>query len=165
MMNNHNYPLSTSFSPSCDCECFCIVAWTAVLTWKVQNKDEATRSSFFRIAQLKWCTVCTDMFIYCTIKILYMARTKLIITSFNTDTCTYHDLIALFSPPPRSLEVNMSESRVEGKNSSVQSSSTKSFPNDHSISSLSIWLRIQVTLTHVINNQLFLMINNNNKPK
>ena len=54
-----------------------------------------------------------------------MARTKLIITSFNTDK--YHDLIALFSPPPRSLEVNMSESREEGKNSSVQSSSTESF--------------------------------------
>ena len=54
-----------------------------------------------------------------------MARTKLIITSFNTDK--YHDLIALFSPPPRSLEVSMSESREEGKNSSVQSSSTESF--------------------------------------
>ena len=54
-----------------------------------------------------------------------MARTKLIITSFNTDK--YHDLIALFSPPPRSMEVNMSESREEGKISSVQSSSTESF--------------------------------------
>ena len=54
-----------------------------------------------------------------------MARTKLIITSFNTDK--YHDLIALFSPPPRSLEVSISENREEGKNSSVQSSSTESF--------------------------------------
>ena len=54
-----------------------------------------------------------------------MARTKLIITSFNTDK--YHDLVALFSPPPRSLEDNMSESHEEGKNSSVQSSSTESF--------------------------------------
>ena len=54
-----------------------------------------------------------------------MARTKLIITSFNTDK--YHDLIALFSPLPRSLEVNMSQSREEGKISSVQSSSTESF--------------------------------------
>ena len=54
-----------------------------------------------------------------------MARTKLIIMSFTTDK--YHNLIALFSPPPRSLKVNMSESREEGKNSSVQSSSTKSF--------------------------------------
>ena len=54
-----------------------------------------------------------------------MARTELIITSFNTDK--YHDLITLFSPPPQSLEVNMSQSREEGKNSSVQSSSTESF--------------------------------------
>ena len=54
-----------------------------------------------------------------------MARTKLIITSFNTDKD--HDLITLFSPPPRSLEVNMSQSHEEGKNSSVQSSSTESF--------------------------------------
>ena len=54
-----------------------------------------------------------------------MARTKLIITSLNSDK--YHDLIALFSPPPRSLKVNMSECREEGKNSSVQSSSTESF--------------------------------------
>ena len=55
---SNNYPLSTntSFSPSCDCGHFCIVAWTAVLTWKVQNKDEATRSSFFCVAQPKWCT-------------------------------------------------------------------------------------------------------------
>ena len=48
----HDYPLSTSFSASCDCGRFCIVAWTAVLTWKVKNKDEATRSSFFCVAQL-----------------------------------------------------------------------------------------------------------------
>ena len=56
-----------------------------------------------------------------------MARTKLIITSFTCNTDKYHALIALFSPPPRSLEVNMSDSREEGKNSSVQSSSTESF--------------------------------------
>ena len=54
-----------------------------------------------------------------------MARTKLIITSFNTDK--YHDIIALFPPSPRSLEVNMSESREEGKHSSLQSSSNESF--------------------------------------
>ena len=54
-----------------------------------------------------------------------MARTKLIITSFNTDK--YHDLIVLYSPPPQSLEVNMSQSREEGKNSPVQSSSTEYF--------------------------------------
>ena len=54
-----------------------------------------------------------------------MARTKLIITSFNTDK--YHDLITLFSPPPRSLEVNMSQSREEGKNSSTESFTKRSF--------------------------------------
>ena len=54
-----------------------------------------------------------------------MARTKLIITSFKTDK--YHDIIALFPPSPRSLEVNMSESREEGKHLSLQSSSTESF--------------------------------------
>ena len=42
-----------------------------------------------------------------------MARTKLITTSFNTDK--YLNLITLFSPPPRSLEVNMSQSREERK--------------------------------------------------
>ena len=54
-----------------------------------------------------------------------MVRTKLIITSFNTDK--YHDLIALFSPPPRSLEINMSQNHEEGKDSSVQSLSAESF--------------------------------------
>ena len=54
-----------------------------------------------------------------------MARTKLIITSCNTGK--YHDLITLFSPPPRSLEINISQNREEGKNSSLQSSSTESF--------------------------------------
>ena len=57
-----------------------------------------------------------------------MARCKLILTSFNADK--YYDLISLFSPPPLSLEENMSansESREEGKNSSVQGSSTESF--------------------------------------
>ena len=54
-----------------------------------------------------------------------MARTKLIITSFNTDK--YHDLITLFSPPPRSLEVNMSQSHEEGKNSSTESFTKRSF--------------------------------------
>ena len=54
-----------------------------------------------------------------------MARTKLIITSFNTDK--YHDLITLFSPPPRSLEVNMSQSHEEGKNSSAESFAKRSF--------------------------------------
>ena len=42
--------------------------------------------------------------------------------SLNTDK--YHDLVSLFSPPPGSLENNVSESREEGKTSSVQSSST-----------------------------------------
>ena len=32
--------------PSCECGRFFIVAWTAVFTRKVQNKDEAIRSSF-----------------------------------------------------------------------------------------------------------------------
>ena len=45
--------------------------------------------------------------------------------SFNTDK--YHDLIALFSPLPRSMEDNMSESCDKGKNSSVQSLSSESF--------------------------------------
>ena len=57
-----------------------------------------------------------------------MTRTKLILTSFNTDK--YYDLITLISHPPLSLEESMSansESREEGKKSSVQSSSTESF--------------------------------------
>ena len=63
-----------------------------------------------------------------------MERTKLILTSFNTDndTMMYYGLITLFSPLPlyMSLEEDMSansESREEGKNSSAQSSSTESF--------------------------------------
>ena len=57
-----------------------------------------------------------------------MARAKLILTSFNTDK--YYDLITLFSPPPLSLEENMSansESHEEGKSSSVQGLSIESF--------------------------------------
>ena len=90
-----------------------------------------------------------------------MARTKLILTSFNTDK--YYDLITLFSNPSLSLEENMSansESREEGKTLPYKVRLLKLLPNNHSDSSLSIWLCMQVTLTLVINNQLFLMINN-----
>ena len=82
-----------------------------------------------------------------------MARTKLIIMSFNTDK--YHDLITLFSPPPRSLEVNMSQSREEGKNSSSESFTKRSFrPEPEHLAMHSSDSK------HLINIQLFLMIHN-----
>ena len=59
----------------------------------------------------------------------YRKRSKVNI-DININTDKYYDLITLLSPPPLSLEENMSansESRAVGKNWSIQSSSTESF--------------------------------------
>ena len=144
---NSNYLLSTSFSPSCDCRHLCFVALDSCFN----TETDKTRMwqplpSFCHCCSAKVLNTWAFPFgEWCK----HMARCKLVLISFNTDK--YYDLIILFSPPPLSLEENMSadsESHVEGKThpTPYKVHLPNLLPNNHSDSSLSIWLCMWVTL-------------------